>query len=278
MVHLLVQRAVAADSAQALPEKGLEKGPEKEPVKLPEKRPETQMKLATCALCRVEVEPEAARCPKCRAVLVMTDPVDFALSRTLDSALANAALEYWEGPASKGDLDATLALATVCLNTLDYARATQYLKKALAQGLPHPVPRLLRDGLLFKTVMQPVVMVVDDSATIRDVVVRTLAPHEMLPLPVGNAWDVVPAMLSQRPALVLLDVTMPGMDGFEVCRKIRANKELRPTPVIMLTGHDDLIDKLVGKMAGASEYLTKPFKPEVLLRTVRKHLSKRRAP
>lgn len=234
--------------------------------------------VATCPICRSKLAPEAARCAQCRAVLRMTDPVDFAVSRRLDPALASTALEYWEPLAAKNDLDAILALAVVCLNTLDYARATQYLKKALALGLPHPAPLLVRDGLLLKTLMQPVVLVVDDSATIRDVVVRSLAPHELLPLPVGNAWDVLPTMLAQKPALVLLDVTMPGMDGFEVCRKIRANKETRSTPVIMLTGHDDLIDKLVGKMAGATEYLTKPFKPEVLLRSVRKQLGKRRAP
>ena len=108
--------------------------------------------------------------------------------------------------------------------------------------------------------------------------VRSLAPNELLPLPVGNPWDVLSVMLSQKPALVLLDVTMPGMDGLELCRKIRAHKDTRHTPVLMLTGHDDLIDKLVGKMAGASEYITKPFKPELLLRAVRKHLGKRRAP
>lgn len=233
---------------------------------------------AVCPLCEGAVEPEVARCPHCRAVLIMKESADYALRHAQDPALAIAATERWEAIAAKGSLEATLALATIFLNTLDYARATECLKKALAQGLPTPAPALLRDGLLLKTLMQPVVMVVDDSATIRDVVVRSLAPHEMLPLPVGNAWDVIPTMLTQKPALVLLDVTMPEVDGITVCRKIRAHKDLRHTPVVMLTGHDDLIDKLVGKMAGASEYLTKPFKPEGLLRAVRKHLGKRRAP
>ena len=234
--------------------------------------------LAECPICEARIAPDALRCPQCRAVLLMKDPMDFALARTLDAAVAHAALARWQSSPAANGLEAALALATVCLNILDYAGATAHLRKALSLGLPHPPPLLVRDGLLLKTLMQPVVMVVDDSATIRDVVVRSLAPHEVLPLPVSNAWDVLPAMLQQKPALVLLDVTMPGMDGFEVCRKIRANKETKQTPVIMLTGHDDFIDKLVGKMAGASEYLTKPFKPEVLLHTVRKHLAKRRAP
>lgn len=189
-------------------------------------------------------------------------------------ALAAEATERWK---AVGTVEADLALATICMNTLDYAQASKYLKQALQRGLPMPAPALVADGQLMKALTQPVVMVVDDSATIRDVVVRTLGPHEILPLPVGNPWEVIDLMLAQRPALVLLDVTMPGVDGLEVCRKIRANKETRNTPVVMLTGHDALIDKLVGKMAGATEYLTKPFKPEALLKTVKKYLEKRRA-
>ena len=130
-------------------------------------RPQPANDHRPCALCRVPVEPAAARCPHCRAVLLMKDPADFALSRALDPALAHAAVDHWTPLAASGSIDAILALATVCLNTLDYAGATLHLKKALAQGLPHPHPPLVKDGLLLKTLMQPLVLVVDDSATIR---------------------------------------------------------------------------------------------------------------
>jgi len=208
--------------------------------------------------------------------LRITSPIDFALSRAVDPALTAAALEHWSPLAAAGSPAAQLALATVHLNSLHYAQARHHLEEAIRLGLPSPAPPLLADDVLRKALQHPVVMVVDDSATIRDVVVRTLGPHEILPLPVATGWDVVEIMLEQKPALVLLDVTMPGLDGLDVCRQIRANKLTRPTPVVMLTGHDALLDKLRGKMAGATEYLTKPFKPEALLRTVKKYVEKRR--
>ena len=230
----------------------------------------------SCPVCHTAIEPAAVRCASCRSVLIVTGPIDFALSRSADMALTAAAIEHWKTLAATGSMEAELALATVYLNVLDYARASHHLKQAIQRGLPSPTPVLLASGILMKVLMHPVVMVVDDSATIRDVVVRTLGQHEILPLPVGNPYEVIDTLAAQKPALVLLDVTMPGVDGLELCRKIRSNKETRNTPVIMLTGHDALIDKLVGKMAGATEYLTKPFKPDALLKTVRKYLEKRR--
>lgn len=241
------------------------------------KASEPRKRTQACPVCFSDNEPGVARCPTCRSVLLINSPIDFAVSRSIDPGLIAAALEHWQPLAASGSIDAELALTTVYLNLLDYARAAHHLKQALQRGLPVPAPALFADGAVMKALMNPVVMVVDDSATIRDVVVRTLGSSDILPLPVGNPWEVVEAIRTQKPALVLLDVTMPGIDGLELCRKIRGTKEIRHTPVVMLTGHDALIDKLVGKMAGATEYLTKPFKPEVLLRTVRKYLEKRRA-
>jgi twitching motility two-component system response regulator PilG len=238
--------------------------------------PKPARRLVACPVCQAENEPQTNRCPSCRSILIAANALEYSLSRSIDGSLASAAIERWKPLAASGSIDAELALATVYLNILDFAQASQHLKRAVQRGLPTPPPAMLADGSLITALTYPVVMVVDDSATIRDVVVRTLSPHEILPLPAGNPWEVIDTMLAQKPALVLLDVTMPGVDGLELCRKIRSNKELRSTPVIMLTGHDALIDKLVGKMAGATEYLTKPFKQDVLLRTVRKYLEKRR--
>jgi len=235
-------------------------------------------RLDGCPVCFQELAPDAHRCDACKAIVVMNEPIDFALNKGLDRELASAALDFWRSAAGgeANALLASLAQVMIHMNRLEYAQARACLARAAAHPQPAAAVRELREGRLALALQQPVVMVVDDSATIRDVLVRTLAPAGMLPLPVAEAWDVLPALLAQQPDVLLLDVTMPGLGGMDLCRQIRSTKELRGLPVLMLTGHDHLMDKLKGKMAGATEYLTKPFKPEALQRSVRKYLGKRR--
>ena len=108
------------------------------------------------------------------------------------------------------------------------------------------------------------------------VVRRLLDGGGFLPIPVGDAWDVKSLAQTQSPSAILLDVTMPIMDGYEVCRQLRADKATKNIPVIMVSGHGGLIDKVSGKLAGASDYVCKPFKPDQLLSLIRKHATKAR--
>ncbi|ULB45703.1 response regulator [Limnospira fusiformis KN01] len=73
--------------------------------------------------------------------------------------------------------------------------------------------------------------------------------------------------------LMLLDIAMPGVDGLELCRIIRRTPHLEKLPIIMLTARDTVCDKIEGRLAGATEYLTKPFDPEQLQITVHKILT-----
>src|SRR5688572_10458800 len=71
------------------------------------------------------------------------------------------------------------------------------------------------------------------------------------------------------PTLILLDIMMPGMDGLEVCREIRADSRTRSIPVIMLTARAEETDKVVGLELGADDYVTKPFSPRELVARVK---------
>ena len=71
----------------------------------------------------------------------------------------------------------------------------------------------------------------------------------------------------QHPALVVLDVMLPKLDGFEVCRRLRASQD--PTAILMLTARDEDIDKILGLELGADDYLTKPFNPRELVARVK---------
>jgi twitching motility two-component system response regulator PilG len=73
--------------------------------------------------------------------------------------------------------------------------------------------------------------------------------------------------------MLLLDVSMPGVDGLELCRTVRSLPQFAELPIIMLTARDTVFDKVQGRLAGATEYLTKPFELEELREVCRKFLS-----
>jgi len=93
---------------------------------------------------------------------------------------------------------------------------------------------------------------------------------------ITTATDGEEALLNanaERPDLIVLDVIMPKMNGFQACRKIKSNLELQHIPVIMLTSKSGKSDEFWGKKQGADTYLTKPFEKQVLLEAVSKHLA-----
>ena len=110
------------------------------------------------------------------------------------------------------------------------------------------------------------ILVVDDEAHIRDLV-RLYLEKEGYQVQVAvNGAAALAQVRQSPPALVVLDLMMPEMDGWEVCRHLRAASNL---PILMLTARDDDIDKIVGLEMGADDYLTKPFNPRELVARVR---------
>jgi two-component system, OmpR family, alkaline phosphatase synthesis response regulator PhoP len=83
----------------------------------------------------------------------------------------------------------------------------------------------------------------------------------------GDGEAALETVVKHRPALIVLDVMLPKLDGFEVCRKLRARGD--QTPIIMLTARDEDIDKIIGLELGADDYLTKPFNPRELIARVK---------
>jgi len=84
---------------------------------------------------------------------------------------------------------------------------------------------------------------------------------------IGDGEAALEAVSKYRPALIVLDVMLPKLDGFEVCRKLRSSGD--QTPIIMLTARDEDIDKILGLELGADDYLTKPFNPRELVARVK---------
>jgi two-component system cell cycle response regulator len=109
------------------------------------------------------------------------------------------------------------------------------------------------------------ILSVDDSRTIRMIVAKTFRPYECQICEAGNGEEGLAAAAREKPDLIILDVTMPVMDGVTMLGKLKADPELKAIPVIMLTaesGRDNVL--LIAKL-GVRDYLVKPFKDEQLI-------------
>ncbi|MBD3321518.1 MAG: response regulator [Chitinivibrionales bacterium] len=115
------------------------------------------------------------------------------------------------------------------------------------------------------------ILVVDDAEENIDVLLELL----------GDDYDVSVAMDGEtaledisetRPDLILLDIMMPGMDGFEVCRRLKADPETSSIPIIFITGKTETEDMVKGYDLGAADYVTKPFNPPELMARLKAHL------
>ena len=118
------------------------------------------------------------------------------------------------------------------------------------------------------------ILVVDDEPIVRDVVVRYLERDGFRTVEASSGDEAQRLLERDPPALVVLDVMLPGIDGFELCRWIRSHSDL---PILMLTARGEEADRIVGLELGADDYLTKPFSPRELAVRVR-NLLRRASP
>ena len=110
-------------------------------------------------------------------------------------------------------------------------------------------------------------LVVDDDPIVGDVVRRYLEQDGCRVRLVGNGADALNAAAAEPPDLVVLDLMMPGIDGLEVCRRLR--QRLPALPVVMLTALGEEADRVLGLEVGADDYVTKPFSPRELVLRIR---------
>jgi len=110
------------------------------------------------------------------------------------------------------------------------------------------------------------ILVVDDDESIRELAGLYLQKEGYEVLSAADGPQALEATREARPALVVLDIMLPGMSGFEVCRALRQESDV---PILMLTARDEDVDKIVGLELGADDYLTKPFNPREMVARVK---------
>ena len=121
------------------------------------------------------------------------------------------------------------------------------------------------------------ILIVDDEASIRELLQLNLQRAGYEVLEAADGQQAIQLAGEQQPDLILLDIMLPGIDGFEVCRTLKSDAVLARIPVIMLTARDEEIDKVLGLELGADDYAVKPFSTRELLARI-KAVLRRSAP
>ena len=113
------------------------------------------------------------------------------------------------------------------------------------------------------------ILVVDDEEHIAELISYNLTSNGYKVITANNGIDAVKIAIEEKPNLILLDLMIPGKDGYDVCKDVRSNSEIRNIPIIMLTAKSEELDKILGLELGADDYITKPFSVRELLARVK---------
>ncbi len=249
---------------------------------------DTPAALTACPFCHAQNPTQAFTCGNCLATLTLSDLEMLLANSHADKSLLRSAVKEMESHATEGPLsEKELTNCGVAyLNLRDFDSGLRYLQEASQLNPNNVVLGSQINSLLIRLdeikrqeeaaesmPKEKKILVVDDSATVRKLIAGKLQKcgHE-----VYSAADGVEALEQLEkvtPDLVLLDITMPRMDGYQVCKAIRGNDAIKDIPVVMISGKDGFFDKVRGRMAGSTGYITKPFGPETLMKAVETYLS-----
>jgi chemosensory pili system protein ChpA (sensor histidine kinase/response regulator) len=165
------------------------------------------------------------------------------------------------GATIMGDGHVVVILDLNALIRTSFARSLPYMDTATTAAIEQPVRK------------NPVVMVVDDSVTVRKVTTRLLEREGYDVITAKDGVDAMTTLQDQIPDIMLLDIEMPRMDGFEVAKNVRSNSVLQNLPIIMITSRTGEKHRQRGLESGANMYMGKPYQEEQLLESIRDLIS-----
>jgi twitching motility two-component system response regulator PilG len=118
----------------------------------------------------------------------------------------------------------------------------------------------------------PLIACIDDSHTVQRQVKMVLEMSGFQVLGITDPTSCLTSLVRQKPALILMDISMPEIDGYELCTMLRQSRHMRNVPIVMFTGRDGLIDRMRAQLAGANDYITKPVNADKLITKVQRLL------
>lgn len=240
-----------------------------------------------CPFCDSDLGHQAFLCQSCNAVLTLSDLEMLISNESVDSAVVEGVVKKIEADQSVRGVvpEELMSLGIGYINLKQYRKGFEYLQEYAAKNPSDVVVSSQVDALAVRVAelekqatdkeAQPTsktILVVDDSPTIRKLISLKLQKCGHETVCAVDGVDALEKINDVVPDLVLLDITMPRMDGYQVCKLIRGNEATKDVPVVMISGKDGFFDKVRGKMVGTSDYITKPFGPETLMRTVNEYL------
>jgi twitching motility two-component system response regulator PilG len=222
-----------------------------------------------CPLCGQQSHRVEPSCPACKSVVDLNRLADMARNEDVDRVSLKRLISEWE---ERADSEPTAALCTkLALGYLNLRQSNS--------ALPHLLQAARLDrgneslaAALEQVSRRPLVLVVDDSRTVQRMVLSTLEKELFRVQIAEDGLQALAKLNEETPSLILLDITMPRMDGYQVCKVITGNDAFKHIPVVMLSGKDGFFDKVRGRMVGAKDYITKPFEADSLVKSVRKRI------
>ncbi|MEZ5308145.1 MAG: response regulator [Pyrinomonadaceae bacterium] len=244
-------------------------------------------RISECPYCGTENDNQAFACHGCKALFTISDAEVLLSHDKADSGVISEALQRMESDKSLRGVDAASlkAMGIGYLNLKDYKKGVEYLQEAVQKDPEDVVLASQLDSLAIRLaeveehernhdtpVAAKRILVVDDSPTVRKLISGKLEKSGHEAICAVDGMDALAKINEVIPDLILLDITMPRMDGYQVCKLIRSNEATKDVPVVMISGKDGFFDKVRGRMAGTSNYITKPFGPETLMKTVKEYI------
>lgn len=226
----------------------------------------------TCPVCGAHSARAERRCPRCGILAVIAEPEEYAQNKGVSEDSLQETMQRVQARLARQDGFTGRMLMALCLLNLNRsAEALPHLKKAVEFQPGHTGVRRLMEKLSSRRL----ILAVDDSLTVRKIVSITLERLGYRVLTAADGMQALARLNEETPDLVLLDITMPRMDGYQVCKVIKQSPATKSIPVVMLSGKDGFFDKVKGRLAGATDYITKPFREATLAEVVEKYAAAR---
>ncbi len=146
-----------------------------------------------------------------------------------------------------------------------------YIELVSIPDLPAPVAQVYNE----LRVKPPLIACVDDSQMICEIMQQIIEGAGYEFLGITDPMKAIAELLAHKPDLIFLDLVMPNTNGYEICSGLKKLSFFRQTPIIILTGNDNMLDRVRTKMLGSSDFLTKPVNPQQVLEMISKHLPSR---
>jgi twitching motility two-component system response regulator PilG len=155
--------------------------------------------------------------------------------------------------------------------TSAYSLSTLAQQATTVRSNNNSTPKVTLPSTAAKTTSHTIACI-DDSPAVLQSINTFLSEENVSVIMINDPVKALMQVIRSKPDLILLDITMPNLDGYELCSLLRKHPSFRTTPVVMVTSNTGFIDRAKAKLVGASGYLTKPFTQTDLIKMIFKHL------